>query len=228
MVWEQLKGILGIKGKEGVRQDAFAKMGLYIINDDRLDQRTKLLEDLYQTANEISNIRLNLGESVSPEQCLEAVIERLSTLNQQIDHVATPYWRALSTDSGTALMRAWSMIHSYVLNWASSLLSWFQRIEKAKKENADDDVAKPTRSKEELVASLLEVVLMDYMPRALTLVKGSWTDKDVSPSWAGVIQPVMPASYGPTPVYDTGSIRQGEDQSKTGRVIRRPGFDKEG
>ena len=156
--------------------------------------------------SEIDNLKLNARET-EPTQILENLLERLNSLNRQIDYVATPYWRALSTPQTGVVMRAWSMIHSYVVNWASSLLTWFRKVEQAESESKEDyERIKPRRPKEELVEALLEIVLMDYGPRALALLKNSWSESDVTPSWAGVIQPVMTPGYGPpTPVYDTGS-----------------------
>ena len=208
MAWRNLLKALGIKKEEKVvREEAFARMGLYVVKDDRLEQRTELLAEFYKIMSEIDNLKLNVGD-VPPEKILEDLLERLNMLNKQIDRVATPYWRALSTPQAGVIMRSWSMIHAYVTSWASTLLTWFRRIEQAEAEGRE--VVKPVRPKEELVQSLLEVVLVDYAPRALTLLKNSWSDVDVTPSWVGIIQPVIGAGYygPPVPVYDTGSFAE--------------------
>jgi hypothetical protein len=61
--------------------------------------------------------------------------------------------------------------------------------------------------KEVLVNALLSMIINEYISRALALVKVGWADMDVSPAWAGAIQPVIQTGFGsPIPRYDTGSV----------------------
>ena len=202
MVWEPLARFLGIKKSEGAgREDILARMGLWVIKDERLENRVKRLNEFYVIMRNINGLRLDVNKR-APEEILEDLIQQLNELNELIDAVATPYWRGLSTPQAGVVMRAWSLIHAYVANWASALLEWFKRIEEGK----ISETAKPMRPKEELVSALLEIVMMDYAPRALTLLKNSWSDLDITPSWAGVVQPQLGYGGGsPIPTYDTGS-----------------------
>jgi hypothetical protein len=224
-MWDALRNFLGLKKSEAVRQEALAKMGIFIVKDERVEQRVGELADFYSYRNTIVALKSEVETGqMTPEQCLEKLIQNMNLLNKQIDRIATPYWRALSNREAGIVMKAWSEINGYFFDISYTLKNWFQRIVKAENNNgkADDDfyVLHPRLPKSVLVNAFLTMVIREYLPRAETVVRVSWTETDVTPSWAGAIQPIVQPQmgYGIPPIrqYDTGSPTEQPQQPYTG------------
>jgi hypothetical protein len=120
-------------------------------------------------------------------------------------------------------MRAWGDINGYFFDISYTLKNWFQRIAKAETQNNGDNsdegdfiVLRPRLPKSVLITAFLTMVIREYLPRAETLVRVSWGEADVTPSWAGAIQPVVQPAlpYGIPPIrhFDTGSPTTAEPE----------------
>jgi hypothetical protein len=217
-MWDALKRFLGIrKGEEATRQEVLAKMGIFLVKDERVEQRVQELADFYRYRDTIVALKSEVETGrKTPEECLDELIANMNLLNKQIDRIATPYWRALNSSLAATVMRAWGDINGYFFDISYTLKNWFQRIAKAEAQNNGDDsddsdfiVLRPRLPKSVLITAFLTMVIREYLPRAETLVRVSWGEADVTPSWAGAIQPVVQPAlpYGIPPIrhFDTGS-----------------------
>jgi len=220
-MWDALKALLGIKKDSEGRQDALAKMGIFIVGDGRMDERIKELTDFYIYRDNIVALKTAVETGTyTPEECLKSLIENMNLLNQQIDRIATPYWRALSRHESSIVMRAWSEINGYFFDMSHTLQNWFNRLSKNPNEIDNlNNLVKPRLPKSVLISAFLTMVIREYLPRAETLMRVSWADIDVIPSWAGSIQPMVQpygymGGYPPVRQFDTGSPfpRQGETE----------------
>jgi hypothetical protein len=232
-MWDVLKNFLGIKKSEAVRQEVFAKMGIFIVKDERVEQRVKELADFYAYRDAIVALKEKAEAGLmTPEECLGTLIVNMNMLNKQIDRIATPYWRALSDHNAGAVMRAWSEIVGYFFDVSYTLQNWFKRLQIAENQAQNNNEGnggnqlslllpvRPRLPKSVLISAFLTMVIREYLPRAETLVRVSWTETDVTPSWAGAIQPIVQPQmgYGIPPIrqYDTGSPTEQPQQPYTG------------
>ena len=231
-MWDALRNFLGIKKSEAVRQEALAKMGIFIVKDERVEQRVRELADFYAYRDAIVALKEKAEAGLmTPEECLGTLIANMNMLNKQIDRIATPYWRALSDHNAGVVMRAWSEIVGYFFDVSYTLQNWFKRLQLAENQaqnNSEKDSGnqlslllpvRPRLPKSVLISAFLTMVIREYLPRAETLVRVSWTETDVTPSWAGAIQPIVQPQmgYGIPPIrqYDTGSPTE-QQQPYTG------------
>jgi hypothetical protein len=220
-MWDALKRFLGVRrGEEATRQEMLAKMGIFLVKDERVEQRVKELADFYAYRDAIVSLKEKAeADLITPEECLSSLIANMNMLNKQIDRIATPYWRALSDRNAGIVMRAWSEIVGYFFDVSYTLLNWFKRLQAAESQMQNNSEGnqlssqllpiRPRLPKSVLISAFLTMVIREYLPRAETLVRVSWTETDVTPSWAGAIQPVIQPQigYGIPPIrqYDTGS-----------------------
>jgi hypothetical protein len=223
-MWDALKRFLGVrKGEEATRQEVLAKMGIFLVKDERVEQRVQELADFYKHRDTIVALKSEVETGrKTPEECLEELIVNMNLLNKQIDRIATPYWRALNSSLAATVMRAWGDINGYFFDISYTLKNWFQRIAKAETQNNGDGdgsdfiVLRPRLPKSVLITAFLTMVIREYLPRAETLVRVSWGEADVTPSWAGAIQPVVQPAlpYGIPPIrhFDTGSPTTAEPE----------------
>jgi hypothetical protein len=229
-MWDALRNFLGLKKSETVRQEALAKMGIFIVKDERVEQRVQELADLYRYRDAIVALKSEVETGrKTPEECLDELIANMNLLNKQIDRIATPYWRALNSSLAATVMRAWGDINGYFFDISYTLKNWFQRIAKAEAQNNRDDdsdfvVLRPRLPKSVLITAFLTMVIREYLPRAETVVRVSWGEVDVTPSWAGAIQPIVQPQmgYGMPPIrqYDTGSPTEQQPYTGPPDIIR--------
>jgi hypothetical protein len=224
-MWDALLRFLGFKSSEEAKpRDALEAMGLFVVSDEKLGERLRLLKSFYDLRNEVVALKAKAetGE-MTPEEALERLIEYMNAINEMIDKAAVPWWRALDSREASIIMRAWSDINGYFFDLTHTLRNWFRRVhaleEKAKACAESDDVMEGSRAlallralrprlpKEILVGAFLSMVIREWLPRAEALVRISWSSVDVTPSWTGVIQPVVQVAPPGPPmrVLDTGS-----------------------
>jgi hypothetical protein len=206
-MWSRLASALGLGRRERESKiDALARMGVYIVADEKLEERVKQLQEFFEVKEGIVALK-RMAPEMRPEDVLRRLIEDMNGLNRQIDRLATPWWRALDDRNASTVMRAWGTINGYFHDIALTLLNWFEKT--------DNGIGGPRLPKEVLVASFLSMVIREYLPRAETLIRVSWSETDIAPSWTGAIQlPPTMAGYGPPPrQIDTGSpSRQVEEE----------------
>jgi hypothetical protein len=225
-MWDALKNFLGLKKSDTVRQDALAKMGIFIVKDERVEQRVRELADFYVYRDAVVALKEKAEAGLmTPEECLSNLIVNINMLNKQIDRIATPYWRALSDHNAGVVMRAWSEIVGYFFDVSYTLQNWFRRLQTAENQarngNGETQLSmllpvRPRLPKNVLISAFLTMVIREYLPRAETLVRVSWTETDVTPSWAGAIQPIVQPQMGygipPMRQYDAGSPSEQAEQ----------------
>jgi len=225
-MWDELKNFLGLKKTDTARQDALAKMGIFIVKDERVEQRVRELADFYVYRDAVVALKEKAEAGfITPEECLSNLIVNVNMLNKQIDRIATPYWRALSDHNAGVVMRAWSEIVGYFFDVSYTLQNWFRRLQiaenQARNGNGETQLSmllpiRPRLPKNVLISAFLTMVIREYLPRAETLVRVSWTDMDVTPSWAGAIQPIVQPQMGygipPMRQYDAGSPSEQAEQ----------------
>jgi len=214
-VWKALLEFLGIRRREEPKpRDALETMGIFIVKDERLEERLRLLEEFYKTRDEIVALkaRAETGE-LAPEEALEKLIDDMNATVKLIDKIATPWWRALDRGVRATIMRAWGDINGYFFDVAHTLLNWFKRahlIESVRKSTTTIGAFKPRLPKGVLVGSFLTLVIREWLPRAEALVRTSWAGEDVAPSWTSVIQPTirLPESGAPTRAISEEELRR--------------------
>ena len=222
MVWDRLAKALGfeVEKEKPTRQDILGEMNIYIVKDERLEERVKEARKLHYHLKKIYNLKRQKFRR--PYELLDRLMELMEKANSQLDNATSPFWRGLSYAQAATIMRAWTEIHARFMEFASVLRNWFKRIEIAKRKGKK--VEEPPLPQEVLVNAFLDMVIREYSSRADALVKIGWSEQDVTPSYIGTVQ-TMPliqqtTTPYPFPIYDKGSI--GQEQERNPPPVRRP------
>lgn len=239
MLWERIAEALGIRKEEVTPRDVLEALGIHLVGDERVEARLALLEEFYRCRNQVVALKqaVETGD-ITPEKALRDALDQLNELNKSIDSVAIPFLRALDNREAAVMVKAWSEVNGYFFDVGYTLLNWFERVNavevELKKTLAEKSrearetlgklrerlVSRPRLPKSVLVSTYLSLIIREYLPRAETLVRISWSSADVKPSWLGAIQTVVQAvTAPPTPVEDLGSPAELEEVPK--KVKRR-------
>jgi hypothetical protein len=228
MVWGKLKALLGFKEKEEVlKREILAAMSLYVVNDEKLDSRVKESRSFHNQLKQIYKLQSEQSKAEEKLRKLAALMERV---DMKLDEVATPWCRAGTQSQYSVVMREWSRLHTMMLDLVNTMRDWLERVEeerhrrKRRRRKKETFSLSPRIQKEEIVRKTVSFVVREYLPRALAIMKSSWGDKDVTPSWVGTIQPQIfpqPTIGFPIRQQDLGSIGGGALQERR-PIVRRP------
>jgi len=224
-MWEVLNRLLGRGEEPASRTETLASMGTYIVSDEKLKERLKMLEEFYQVKERIVALKEQVNYT-DPVECLGNLIVYMNSLNRLLDSVATPYFRALNSREASIAMHAWSELNGYFFDMAYTLRNWFLQLKKAKEgrtfspDEGEDEarriVFQPRLPESVSTSNFLSFIIREYLPRAEALVRTSWSSSDVTPAWIGAIQPQMvnPAMLPPIRTFDTGSFGGEEERER--------------
>jgi hypothetical protein len=223
MALSRLKRLLGV-GIRKEMQDKLEKLGISAISDDRVMRRL----ELYQEFQEYVKKATNLPRDLTPEEKLDLLIEHIHNINNLVNTIAVPWGRAGSDNWYALMMSGWSIIYTHFLEIANTVKNIFFRLEREseekirrKKQKEDEESAysevPPKIQKEELVRKVLFVFQTFFLRYATLIVEVSWKAEDVAPSWSVTLQQpqVMPYGMPPIRTYDTGSIKEKEEESRS-------------
>lgn len=165
-------------------QKTIENLGMYMLSDEKLKER---LEALTALQEEISKPI----EATDAFDRVEKLRDRLNMINSTMKQAAVPYGRAGDVGMYAQAMQGWEMLYALsidILNTcARSIEGVVVEASKVKNEIVKKSMKMPI---EELALKLEGFMNMEIYPYGMIIIDTSFYSKDVSPSYATVIQTI--------------------------------------
>ena len=211
---DKLKEWLQKEEKEPEPIDRFEKIGIQVLTDKRLFHRVKLLHALHE------ELERRISEELTPDERLEELRRRLQLLNKALKTLATPYGRAGDNPVYREAMHGWEMLYAIAMDIINTvdyiIKSSAEKKIEAKIIDRHDVIKEIKRQLElageakieatiethqlltfkidlrEIVRKLESFLQVEVFPYAFLIMDVSFYEKDVTPSYAAIIQNYYP------------------------------------
>lgn len=150
-----------------MEREPLSELGIRVINDARLEDRTRALEEFHR---EIRNAHYLSG--CNADELIDQLSEEVITLNKLLHAISIPYGRAGDEGWYAQAVRGWSTIHTLMLDFISGIRN--------SKSTALSKLANFYALKH-----FFERFYLEYL---LAISGLSWREKDVTPSWSITVQ----------------------------------------
>lgn len=153
--------------RTSVEREPLSELGIRIINDARLEGRTKALEEFHR---EIRSAHYLSG--CNADELIDQLSEKVIMLNELLHAISIPYGRAGDEGWYAQVVSGWSTIHAFMLDFISGI-----RNSKA--------TALSKLANFHALKHFFETFYLKYL---LEISGVSWREKDVTPSWSITVQ----------------------------------------
>lgn len=220
---DKLKEWFRKEEKEPEPIDRFEKIGIQVLSDKRLTKRIQLIHALHE---ELEN---PIADDVQPDEKLRKLRNRLQLLNKALKTLATPYGRAGDNPVYREAMHGWEILYAVAMDIINTVDHIIQSSAEKKVKTVIVDqkkvVAELQKQLEtkgeakieaeietyqlltfkidlkEIVRKLESFLQVEVFPYAFLIMDVSFYEKDVTPSYAAIIQNLVPPYINPREPY---------------------------